>query len=276
MNNQISFFKLLKVGYCNHPECIAARNKSFKQKQFPSLVGLIKHVKHGYILYDTGYSENFFKQTERFPEKIYALITPVFYDKEDCLLSQLKNLNIKSEDISYIIISHFHADHIAGLNNFNKAKFIFFERELNNLLNKNKLSQISNAFLNKLVPENIFYNYLAIEKLKEIEINLFDFKYGYDLFEDNSMVIINLPGHTEYQAGLYFSFNQNKYFFIADSAWSIEYLKENNKPSFLANSFFYNKKTYYKTWDSLRQLLNSDIIMIPSHCNETFEMINND
>jgi len=274
MNKQISFFKLLKVGHCNHPECMAARESSFKNKEFPALVGLIKHEQHGYILYDTGYSDEFFIQTAKFPEKIYSIVTPILYDKEDCLLSQLKKLKIDKEEIKYLIISHFHADHIAGLNNFPNSKFVFFEQDLKNLLKKNKLSQISNAFLKGLVPTNIWDNKINIENLKKIEMNLVDFKNGYDLFGDKSMILVDLPGHTEFQAGLYFIFNEKKYFLVADATWSITYLKDNNKPSFLANKFFYDKKLYYQTWDKLRKLLNQDIVIIPSHCNETFEKIN--
>lgn len=275
MNNKILFFKLLKVGYCSHPECMAARGSSFKNKKFPSLVGLIKHQKYGYILYDTGYSQEFFNETKRFPEKIYSLITPISYDKTDCLLSQLKNLKIYQEDISYIIISHFHADHVSGLNNFKKAKFVFFEQDLKNLISKNKIAQISNAFLNGLIPLNIWENKISIENLMKTNINLEMFQNAFDLFGDDSLKIINLPGHTNFQAGLYFSVQDKKYFFIADAAWSIDYLKEDRRPGFLANIFFNNKTQYYKTWDNLRLLINQDITLIPSHCDKTFEIINN-
>lgn len=276
MNNPISFFKLLKVGYCEHPECMAARGSSFKNKEFPSLVGLIKHSQHGYILYDTGYSEEFFNETKTFPEKIYALVTPIFYNKKDCLLSQLKNLKIYQEDISYIIISHFHADHVSGLTNFKKAKLVFFEQDLKNLLKKNKIAQVSNAFLKGLIPSNIWENKIAIESIMKTNVDLGDFKDAFDLFGDGSLKIINLPGHTQFQAGLFFSHQDKTYFFIADAAWSIDYLKEDKKPGFLANNFFYNKKQYYQTWNKLRLLINREITLIPSHCGKTFEMLNND
>ena len=55
-------FTILKVGHCNHPQCVAARGTGFKSVEFPALCFLIKHPDKGYILYDTGYEHYFFER----------------------------------------------------------------------------------------------------------------------------------------------------------------------------------------------------------------------
>lgn len=268
---KIEDFKLLKVGYCKHPECMAARGGSFKNKDFPALVGLLKHKEKGYMLYDTGYSENFFKETHTFPEVLYKLITKVYFEKEDCLLGQLEKLNIQSKDINYIIVSHFHADHISGLKAFENAKFIAFRDDYEYLETKNRINKIKNAYLSKLVPENFTKRLIDIEKLDKIKSSLEGFEVEYDLFKDGSLRVIDLKGHTKHQAGLLFEYEDKDYFFIADSAFNIEYLEKNVLPNELAKVITYSWSEYVKTFEKLRNL--KDIILIPSHCEKTFRKL---
>lgn len=261
----ITDFKLLKVGECSHPECIAAKGGRITSARFPALVGLLKHKEKGWILYDTGYSDDFFKETVSYPNKLYRITTPVNYSKNECLISQLENLGLNRHDIGYIIISHFHADHIAGLKSFNNAKFITFVKEYHHLMTKNKVIQLKNAYLKELVPPDFTTRTIDIDSLGKINTGLDEFSYGFDIFNDNSLIIINLPGHTKDQAGLLFWFENEKYFLIADAAFSLEYLRNNMLPNQLVRLITYDWDAYKQTFSKLRNLTN--INMIPSHCN---------
>lgn len=55
-------------------------------------------------------------------EEMYRWLTPVTVNKS--LHEQLAMHHIKAEEINYIIISHFHADHIGGWKIFPNAQFI--------------------------------------------------------------------------------------------------------------------------------------------------------
>jgi len=68
--------KLHQVGYCTHPEFMVKRGGSFSSIKFPALVAHIKYDDKN-LLFDTGYGTHFFDATAKFPEKIYALTTPV-------------------------------------------------------------------------------------------------------------------------------------------------------------------------------------------------------
>lgn len=267
--SKITDFKVLKVGECSHPECIVARGGKLSSEKFPALVGLIKHQNQGWILYDTGYSDVFIKETKHFPNKLYGLVTPVNFQKEECLLAQLERLGINKFDINHIIISHFHADHISGLKLFKASKFVAFVSEHERLQHKNKLNQLKNAYINELIPTDFKDRVTDINKLEQVSTELLEFNYGYDLFGDNSLVIIDLPGHTKNQAGLLFEFADEKYFFVADATFGLKYLYANLLPMSVAKLITYDWREYVRTFEKLKNI--KGVNLIPSHCTASME-----
>lgn len=268
-------FKILKVGHCLHPQCVAARGTGFKSVEFPSLCFLIKHPEKGYILYDTGYDNFFFEETKSFPNKLYAMVTPVNLPENECLENQLKNLGLTYNDIGHIIISHFHADHIAGIKRFSNSKLLCFANDLKRYKKMNPLKQLSKGFLKGLLPLDFEERMTDVNLLKKSKIDLEGFSEVYDIFDDYSLLAVSLPGHTEKQIGLIFQENNKKYFLVADAIWSMDYLKNNLKPSFVTSLFVYSQKKFDNTFDKLRNILinRKDITIIPSHCNTTYQKL---
>jgi hypothetical protein len=116
--------ELLKVGHCFHPEAVVIRGGSWRAQQFPAIVALLKHPSQGYMLFDTGYAKHFIQATTPFPQRLYRWVTPMHLCDKENLLHQLAQRGIAPEDIKHIFISHFHADHIAGLLDFPQARYI--------------------------------------------------------------------------------------------------------------------------------------------------------
>lgn len=265
-------FKALKVGSCTHPQCMAARGTGFKSVEFPSLCFLIQHPDMGYILYDTGYESYFFEETSSFPNKLYALVTPVNLPEEQCLKNQLKALGLTFDDIKHVIISHFHADHIAGIKNFTQSKYICFSDDLQKYKSMNSIKQLTKAFLKGLLPSDFEQRMIDANKTSKSSFTLEGFPEVFDIFGDDSLLAVPLTGHTEKQLGLIFQENNHKYFLVADSIWGIDYLVNNQRPSSLTGLIMDNKKNFNDTFDKLRYILfnRRDITMIPSHCNKTY------
>ncbi len=117
-------FDLCQAGYCNHPEITTIEGGSYKICKFPSLFGLIRHPQEGLILYDTGYHPLYNKLNTLWPEGLYPKLLPAFIHKNETAAFQLIQKGLNPEDVNWIIISHFHADHIAGLIDFPNAKFL--------------------------------------------------------------------------------------------------------------------------------------------------------
>jgi glyoxylase-like metal-dependent hydrolase (beta-lactamase superfamily II) len=252
--------EIYEIGYCKHPEFMVLRGGSFKSVKFPAMVASIEHKK-GNLLFDTGYSTHFFDTTKRFPEKFYALTTPVTLDKPLC-----ERINKK---IDYIFISHFHADHIGGLKDFPNAH-IFCSKEAYELSQSKKLSRFSKTkqgVLPALLPEDFERRVTFIEDLKEIDLppSLYPFTKGYTILDD--IYIIELPGHAHGQYGMLV----DNYFFISDAIWDIRAITENAKPNILTSLIMKDMKEYYFTIEKLKILHknNSKIEIIPTHCTRT-------
>lgn len=262
-------FDLLKVGHCKHPECAVLRGGARRAIDFPALVGLIEHPQYGLMLYDTGYSEHFNQATRRFPECLYRWITPVTLPPEEELLIQLESRGIRAADIETIFISHFHADHVAGLRDFPKARFIATNAEQTLCKRKSRLGRLRRAYLSELLPEDLEQRLQYAEKMPQVPLpaTWSPFDNAYDLLGDASILGIDLPGHTTSQLGVAFQ-AEEPIFLIGDACWKIEGLHKNIKPSLLAYLLFDNTSAYDATFAKLRALYLSTNApqIIPSHC----------
>jgi glyoxylase-like metal-dependent hydrolase (beta-lactamase superfamily II) len=266
-------FDLLKVGHCAHPECIAMRGGGWGSIEFPALVGLIEHPREGLILYDTGYSRHFFEATRRPPECLYRMVTPVRLTPEEELLGQLESRGIAASDIGLIVISHFHADHIAGLRDFPTARFFATRAEHAANEKRSRVARVRRAYLRGLLPVDFEARSSWVENGATVPAPWPGFRAGFDLLGDGSIVGIDLPGHTASQLGLAFRTEVlGDVFLVGDACWKIEGLEQNRPPARLAYSLFANGEEYDATFAALRELAMSEAgpVLIPSHCATTW------
>ena len=122
MSNIIEKIEYLQPGRCSSHLQQMFKGVAKKKMIFPAGVFLLKHREQGYILYDTGYSPAILKPN--FKYWLYGLGTPVDMSEEERVDRLLEQKGIAPEDISYIILSHLHPDHIGGAAFFPKARFI--------------------------------------------------------------------------------------------------------------------------------------------------------
>jgi glyoxylase-like metal-dependent hydrolase (beta-lactamase superfamily II) len=268
-------FDLLKVGHCQHPECIALRGGGRRAIDFPALVGLIDHPSFGLMLYDTGYSRHFHEATAKFPECLYRWVTPVTLPPEEELLAQLESRGIRAGDISTIFISHFHADHVAGLRDFPQAKFIATRAEHELCRSKGRIGRLRRAYLRDLLPTDLEARLSYADELGQMPLpaGWEPFAEACDLVGDGSLLGMELPGHAASQLGMAFRESKDGHIFlVGDACWKIEGLERNRPPSRIAYNVFHSGKDYDATFAklcALNSLQNSPSI-IPSHCATTW------
>lgn len=271
MIKNVHFFD---AGYTMHPEASVMKNGAFKKIPFPARVCAIEHAKLGVILFDTGYSAQFQEFTKRFPEKLYALITPVFLDVQKTAVMQLKALGINASDVKYIIVSHFHADHIGGLRDFPNARYIYSSESKKVLTTQGRWKNTLRGFIPQFLPDNFLDQSIVLEHSQRRlhSCNLGAFNFGWDIFGDGSIWGIPLPGHAAGHMGIYYQFKEKEYFLIGDAAWTTKALKMCRGPSRLATLIFDSKKDYQNTFKHLHELLvqkneqNRCLEILPCHC----------
>lgn len=258
------------AGYCEAKESHSIRGGANKGIKFHALFGLIQHPKQGWILYDTGYTKRFYECTRNYPNKIYANMTKVFVTEEDEIKNQLKHFGLKTSDIKHIIITHFHADHVAGLKDFDEATFYCSGAAFSQYNEISKFWAFSKAILKDLIPEDFEKRLKIIEdygKLLNDEI----FEKKYDLFGDDSLIIYHLPGHAAGQIGVELKTEKQQYFLIADACWNKKSYEEMLLPPSIVRLFF-------DSWQDFKDSLLKvnlfhkkfpEITIVPTHCSAT-------
>src|SRR6266849_6151999 len=115
---------ILDTGYCLAWEHHVIQGGRRVRIACHSLVALLRHPDHGWLLWDTGYAPRMLEVTKRLPFLFYRYATPLRLKPELAVVAHIARWKLTSGDIRRVIISHFHADHIAGLLDFPAAELI--------------------------------------------------------------------------------------------------------------------------------------------------------
>ncbi len=264
---------ILHAGYCTCPEHIAIRGGSRAHIRFPAMFALFEHPRHGPMLFDTGYSYRFFDATKKFPASLYRAATPVTLREDELAVNQLATFNIQPKDITRIFISHFHADHISALADFDRARYVYLPQAFDSIRLTRGLSAVRRAYLPTLLPSDFDTRAAPVDITGPINLppEYTPFTRGYDLLGDESILAVELPGHAHGQMGLFVRDERQTYFFVADAAWQGRSVRENRPPHWLANLIFSDPRAYRQTLGRLHsfQQLHPSVVIVPSHCEET-------
>ena len=267
--NEVKLY-LNYAGYCYAKESHAIKNGSAHQIKFHALFGLIRHPQQGWILFDTGYTRRFYASTRNFPQSIYAGITKVVVTEEDEVKAQLQKSGLTTSDIRHIIITHFHADHIGGLKDFDQAIIHCSGKAYEEVKKTNSFWGFTRGILKSLIPGDIDQRISIIEE-KALPVTDEIFGTAYDLFHDNSLLIYPVPGHAAGQIAVLLKTSKQFYFLIADACW----LKQSYENLLLPNPLV---KLFFNSWKDFKSSLhkihlfhkaNPHILIVPTHCFDT-------
>ncbi|HXR65803.1 MAG TPA: MBL fold metallo-hydrolase [Ktedonobacteraceae bacterium] len=261
---------ILDTGYCLARESHILQGGSRRKIACHSLVALLHHPVHGWLLWDTGYAPRMLEVTRRLPFALYRAATPLYLRPELAVVAQLERLGLQASAIRRVLISHFHADHIAGLRDFPGAEYITSQLAYSDVAARQGLSALSRAFIPALLPHHFERQVTLLPPFQGTPLSALGATH--DLFDDGSLLLIELPGHARGQLGLLAHTARGRVLFAADGCWMRRSIRENRPPSRLTNLFVDNPTMVRATIQRLHDFAQaqSDVIMIPSHCPEAF------
>jgi glyoxylase-like metal-dependent hydrolase (beta-lactamase superfamily II) len=262
--------ELLAAGWCRHPECSLMRGGSWRSLSLPAGVALIRHPRLGIGLFDTGYSQRFIEATKPFPERIYRWITPPQIPVGCTAVEQIRCRGIAAVDVRWIVLSHLHADHIAGVIDFPRAQIYLHGDALRAMRHRGRWANLLHGTLPSLLPADLD------ARTTVLEASDFSFASGahsgwpsYDLAGDGSLLVIPLPGHAAGQVGLQVRPPQAPpMFLVADASWTSASIAQGLGPPKIATLIFESAVTAQVTLGRLHDLAvtEPDLRLVPSHC----------
>jgi len=253
-----------EIGYCTHIGCMALKGSGLKVCKFPARVWLLEKGEKRW-LWDTGYASWFEHYTRTGIFRLYRQVTPVYFDPKDSLIQQLSAQGLVQGDISAIILSHFHADHIAGLRDFPHVPCICSGEGWQQVRGLRGFAALRQAFIPGLIPADFESSLHFIESFPSVSLpaELAPFEQGYLLpGSDGHIVLVPLPGHAAGHMGAFVLTDDGWVLLAADAAWAPANYRELRGPSRLANLVMSDSAAYYRTLTQLNQLWQNGQVTI--------------
>jgi glyoxylase-like metal-dependent hydrolase (beta-lactamase superfamily II) len=241
------------------PEAVLVEGGSwFKLRQLAQNAVLIRHPK-GDVLIDTGLGKNIHEQ---FEENDFLDRQLFRFEALNPVHSQLQDASYNPNNISKIIPSHLHWDHASGIEDFPLAQVWVQKAEL-------KQAQQGTAPAHLQSQLNV----------PSIQWHFFDllntpykgFQRSLDLYQDGSIVLVDLSGHSAAQVGVFLTLTSGaQYFFIGDTTWTTKGIVDNAPRSelikWLVHLNFDDEQNEGQI-ARLHQLFktNKDLTLVPAH-----------
>ncbi len=218
--SKVGFSVIKTASTSSTPEAVLVEGGSwFKMRQLAQNAVLIHHPK-GDVLIDTGLGENVHQQfeTNGFLDRQlfkFEALNPVY--------SQLLDNQYKPSSITKIIPTHLHWDHASGIEDFPQAKVWVQEAELSQARKGAAPAHLQSQIDAPTIQWHLFELQNTVYK---------GFTRSLDLYQDGSIVLVDLSGHSAGQVGIFLTVSSGaQFFFIGDTTWTTKGIKDNSPRS---------------------------------------------
>ena len=256
---------IIKCGKMISKQAFIYRGGSWSE-QFESgmAAALVRHPKATF-LFDTGFGANVDEHVKTIPSLMKAMTT---YDKEVPAAVQLRERGITPEQIDMILISHSHWDHVSGWEDFPQVEGWMMKEEA--------------SYIRTLPAHELIKQMIGKVRLREIEMTsgpYENFTSSLDLFNDGSVVLVPLGGHTPGSMGMFVNLRSGKrFFFIGDLTWAIEGAQIPAERPWISRKLVdLDEEEVRRSIVRVHQLMNryADLIVVPAHDRRAHDRIAN-
>jgi len=202
------------------------------------------------VLFDTGCHPSVEADAEGRWGGLSKVMTPIAVPDSN-VLSGLRALGLDADDIDLVVNSHFHPDHCGCNEFFRKATFICHEAELSAAKAEGAEAQ----------------GYLPSEWNHPMQIETTD--GSRDIFGDDRLVTIPLPGHTPGMMGLRAALEKSGEFLLVSDAVSIK--RNLDREEVPRNAW--NGDELLRSYVEIRTLEKSGALVVCGHDNAQWQSL---
>lgn len=243
---------------------MAEKGAGFALRRFPARAHLIA-VKGRLWVWDTGYSNHFTEHAGKGVFRIYSTFVPACFDKREFLVAQLARQGVGRADITGVILSHFHGDHIAGARDFPDVSFYCSGAGWNALKNVSGFRALRQGFVPGLLPNDFERRVRFVETFGRCRLpaDLAPFTCGWELPESGGEVfLVDLPGHAKGHIGAFVLTESGWVMLAGDAAWTSRNYTAQREPAAPARIVMDDYGRYVHTLDLLRQTHEKGVVKI--------------
>lgn len=199
--------------------------------------GLIDRGRDGLCLVDTGYGPRVTGGPRGAALRIYNAILRPLLVEDQSPARVLEAIGARADDVRAIVVTHLHADHVAGLLDFPRARLIAHGGAARAMLASSERTALRHGVFRELLPDNFASRIEAVEARATCDTATVAGR-GHDIFGDGSYLAIPLPGHANGHFGLFWREDGRATLYAVDAAWSTRALVEDLTPGFSRAAVF--------------------------------------
>ena len=262
--------ELLVAGATSHPGWVARRGAGRRPVRFPALVAVVRHP-GGVVLVDTGYAPRVVDALSRGLDRVYGRLLPVSVTPEEAAVAQLAQRGIRAEDVTHVVLTHLHADHVAGLRDFPRASVVVRRAAVEQAVRIRGVARLRRGLVPSLLPDDLADRVLDPATLPPASPSdaaaLAPLDGARDLLGDGAVLVVPLPGHAAGHLGVRVRAPGVDVLLVGDAAWDVRAVSHGELPHPVARLVTDDWRAYWNTLADLRTLLarRPDLLCVPSH-----------
>lgn len=233
------------------PERFVLRSGAWAKVSLKVRYGYFEHPRFGPVLVDAGYGPRVTLGGERSQAlKAYAgILRPTLVDAQ-LPPEFLRKKGISPSDVQAIIVTHFHADHVAALKDFPRATFYADGNAWAQVRCGSAMKNIQHGIFRELMPDDFSSRLVSFERCptRKLPSRL---GLGHDIFGDGSVFAVPFFGHAVGHHCIYFAQSYQPLLYATDTQWLRRAVIEDRVPGFPASRASDNQA---KTLASVRRL----------------------
>ena len=161
----------------------------------PINVYVIEHER-GLVVFDTGQDRRSVTDPDYFPLGVtgflYRRLARFAIREQETLTEGLRAQGYRASDVTLVVLSHLHQDHIGGLAELSDAEIVVSAAEWATL--SRPFAPVNGLLREHIELPGLRWNRVTLEATADAA--LLPFRNARDLFGDGSLVLLPTPGHT--------------------------------------------------------------------------------
>ncbi|WP_029039822.1 MBL fold metallo-hydrolase [Cucumibacter marinus] len=218
----------------------------------PVRFAVLEHPSLGPILVDTGDAPHMIAEKSPALRFYYDVLKPDLGDGHTPK-SALSDLGHTPADLHSVVLTHYHADHIAGLPEIMDADLIGDRHALARLKAMSRLRRLRHAVFHQHL-EPLAKGVRGFDETPAVrsETALGD---GFDILGDQSLLAIPLPGHGLGHHGLMWREADRPVLYAADTSWTMAALMNDSLPLLTRGAIFAQSRAGRDSEDRVRAFI---------------------